>query len=353
MTTNKTAPPSSLTSAAIHYPYLLSRWERNKVRAGFPHPNLLPVGEGTADKPCLIDPLQLAGNAKINGEGEGGEVNAAVRLTRLAALVAALLLVVTWSAATVSADSPPPYEPGTVLVRWGPSAGVIALDDTVTSLGAWPVGRIPQLGIVKLRVPPGTEQAAVAALRRAGAQMAGLNHIRQATFTPNDTFYGNQWDLSKINAPSAWDITTGSSNIIVAVVDTGIDTSHPDLPQNLIRGADYIVDPTGSTPVSGDPEGHGTHVSGIIAARMNNGTGVAGVAPGTSLMAVRVLDAKGEGNTYTTALGITYAADHGAKIINLSLSGFDRDSFEEQAVNYAYGKGVLVVAAAGNEYRQG
>lgn len=271
-------------------------------------------------------------------------------VSRLLALIAALFLVTTWSATTAHAEGPP-FEPGAVLVRWGP--GVRAQEATLASLGAQEVDSIPQLGIIKLRVPPGREAEAVAALRQAGAELAQPNYVRRMALTPNDSLYSQQWALSKINAPSAWDITTGSSGIIVAVVDTGIDTGHPDRPQNLLLGADYIADPTGNTPVSGDPQGHGTHVSGIVAARMNNGTGVAGVAPGVSLMAVRVLDAGGSGTTDITAKGITYAADHGAKIINLSLSGYDSSSAEEYAINYAYGKGALVIAAAGNCYEGG
>ncbi|MDO8689684.1 MAG: S8 family serine peptidase, partial [Dehalococcoidia bacterium] len=275
-------------------------------------------------------------------------------LPRVAILTGGILLAFSWTSTAALAPGPDPdFEPGAILVRWGP--GVRAQDATVTALGAVTVDSIPVLGVTKLRVAPGKEQEAIAALKSAGAQMAEPNYLRRIAFVPNDPLFACgtgvvscQWNMSKINAPSAWDITMGSSNIIVAVVDTGIDTSHPDRPQNLILGADYIADPTGATKVSGDPQGHGTHVSGIVAARTNNGIGAAGVAPGASLMSVRVLDASGSGDTDTTAKGIVYAVDHGAKVVNLSLSGFDSSTVEEDAVNYAYSKGVMIVAAAGN-----
>lgn len=270
------------------------------------------------------------------------------RPLRLFALIAGLLLLV-GCYATARAEGPP-FEPGAVLVRWDTSGTIRTQDSILSALEARPVHSIPQLGIVKLQVPPGTEQAAAAALRQAGAESAGLNYVRQAALVPNDTYYPQQWALGQINASSAWDITTGSSNIIVAVVDTGFDLSHPDRPQNLIRGADYVLDITGKTLVTGDPQGHGTHVAGIVAANMNNGIGVAGIAPSVSLMAIRVLDEVGSGNTYSTSLGITYAVDHGAKIVSLSLSGDGESPSEVTAINYAYGKGVMVVAAAGNCY---
>ncbi len=271
-------------------------------------------------------------------------------MPRLAILAAGLVVALSWTS-TAALASGPEFEPGAILVRWGP--GVRTQDATVTALGASTVDSIPALGVTKLRVTPGKELEAIDALKKAGAQIAEPNYRRRITSVPNDPRYSSQWNMSKINAPSAWDITMGSSNIIVAVIDTGMDTSHPDRPQNLIRGADYIVDSTGATLVSSDPQGHGTHVSGIVAARTNNGIGVAGMAPGASLMVVRVLDASGFGDTDTTAKGIIYAVDHGARVINLSLSGFDSSEFEEDAVNYAYSRGVMIVAAAGNCYAGG
>ncbi len=283
------------------------------------------------------------------GSSQGLRHAAFAWLSRLLIPVA-VVVAIGWATTPVLTDSPL-FEDGTVLVRWGP--GVRAQDDTLRAVGAQAVDSIPALGVTKLKVAPGKEQQTIEALKRAGAEVAEPNYLRHIALTPNDPLYASQWALTRVGAPAAWDITTGSSSIIVAVVDTGIDTSHPDRPQNLVLGADLIADSSGNTLVSGDPEGHGTHVSGIVAARMNNSAGVSGVAPGVSLMSVRVLDQYGSGDTETTASGIIYAADHGARVINLSLSGYGSSKFEQDAINYAYGKGALVVAAAGNCYMGG
>jgi type VII secretion-associated serine protease mycosin len=251
------------------------------------------------------------------------------------------------------AGKPEDFEPGAVLVRFWPEVSVAAQASQLQALGATAVDEIPELGLYKLRVPVGRERAVAARLRSTVAEYAEVNYIRRASFTPNDTFYGSQWNLTKIQTPSAWDITTGDSQIVVAVIDTGLDLSHPDRPQNITPGPDYIADHLGNTLVSADPHGHGTHVAGILAARTNNGTGVAGVAPGVTIMPIRVLDASGSGTTYDTARAISYAADHGARIINLSLAGFSASTSEKAAVDYAYSKGVLIIAAAGNCYAGG
>src|SRR5438270_10178930 len=181
----------------------------------------------------------------------------------------------------------------------------------------------------------------------------------------NDPLFPHQWGLPLIKAPAAWQHGYRGAGATIAVVDTGVDLSHPDLQAHLVPGAD--LDPgnpgdatTPSTPKGGvcpgpqDENGHGTHVAGIAAAVTNNGIGVAGTAPDASIMPVRVLDASGSGDDQTVIDGIKYAADHGAKVINLSLGGMAvvgelPDSAMEDAVNYAYARGVVVVAAAGNE----
>lgn len=274
----------------------------------------------------------------------------------LAALVLARVLLSPLSTVQASPpEAPPPtnFQQGAILVKFKPMVS-FAADLALGSQGLRTISAVSASGVRKVAVAPGSEESTARALSGSPlVEYAEPNYIRSASYAPNDPRYNDQWALPKINAPSAWDITTGSPAIIVAIIDTGIDIGHPDRPQNLLLGADFIVDPTGGTLVSGDPQGHGTHVAGIVAARMNNGAGVTGVAPGVTIMSVRVLDAQGSGDTYTTARAITYAADHGAKIISLSLAGLDKSTAEEQAVNYAYGKGALVVAAAGNCYEGG
>ncbi|MBN1994378.1 MAG: S8 family serine peptidase [Anaerolineae bacterium] len=165
-----------------------------------------------------------------------------------------------------------------------------------------------------------------------------------APFTPNDPYFSYQWHMQEIQAPAAWDQATGQ-NVIVAVVDTGIDFGAPDL-QNTGRrsGYDFVnndADPT-------DDQGHGTHVAGTIAQSTNNGVGVAGVAFNTTLLPVKVLDSSGQGSYEKIIQGIIYATDQGAKVINMSLAGRNGSQALQDAVKYAHDRGVFVVVAAGN-----
>jgi serine protease len=172
----------------------------------------------------------------------------------------------------------------------------------------------------------------------------------------NDPLFPRQWALTQINAPAAWARGVRGRGVTIAVVDTGVDLKHPDLRAKLVPGKDFVA--TGADCPAGpqDENGHGTHVAGIAAAVTNNGIGVAGVAPAARIMPVRVLDADGSGTSDVIVKGIRYAADHGAKVINLSLGElpvvgqlreFNQDI--EDAVNHAWRKGALVVAAAGND----
>lgn len=171
----------------------------------------------------------------------------------------------------------------------------------------------------------------------------------------NDPLFPKQWGLDQINAPEAWTRAQGSGATI-AVVDTGVDLQHPDLQANLVPGVDLVAGKSDCPPGPQDENGHGTHVSGIAAAVTNNGIGVAGTAPAAKIMPVRVLDASGSGDLATVAAGITYAADHGADVINLSLGELPivgqltvLNQEIEDAVNHAWDRGSVVVAAAGNE----
>ncbi len=158
-----------------------------------------------------------------------------------------------------------------------------------------------------------------------------------------------QWDLARIRVDAAWPRSTGAG-VTVAVVDSGVDSAHPDLAGQVLPGADFI---TGTEGASIDPNGHGTHVAGTIAALAANGEGVAGVAPGAHILPVRVLGADGNGYMSDVANGIAYAADHGADVINLSVSATVQVAAVTNAVAYARSKGVVVIAAAGNARRSG
>ncbi len=247
--------------------------------------------------------------------------------------------------------------------------------------GARPLVSAPSLGsprLYALSVAPGQEAATVAALRRnPDVDFAELDYLAQATELPDDPALNLQWALPKIGLPAAWSVTTGTTGLVVAAVDSGLYLGHPDLASKVWTNAGEIpgngIDddlngkaddvngwhfyqqwtPSGYIPAGNadvnDEFGHGTHVAGILGAATNNGLGIAGVSWGTRVMPVRVLDQYGNGWYSDIAAGIIYAADNGAKIINLSLGGATASATLCQAVKYAYEvKGSLVVAATGN-----
>jgi parallel beta-helix repeat protein len=167
----------------------------------------------------------------------------------------------------------------------------------------------------------------------------------KAFFTPNDPYWPDQWGPKKIEADFAWNTTVGSSDVIVAIIDTGIDYTHPDLAANYAPlGLDWVNNDT--DPL--DDNGHGTHCAGIVAAATNNSIGIAGLAQ-VHIMAEKALDLDGFGYYSWIIDAIYHAADAGAKIISMSFGGSDDSASVHDAIKYAYDHGVLLVAAAGNE----
>jgi len=208
------------------------------------------------------------------------------------------------------------------------------------------------------------------------------NFSYAANLVPNDPDYGKQWYLDHLQMPQIWSQETGASSVIVAVIDSGVKTSHPDLQQNiwinkneiLGDGIDndnngYIDDINGWDFLDGDNDPnpsyfknclnqstcveeaiiHGTFVSGIISAIGNNNQGIAGMAWKTKIMPLRVLDQNGSGNTWDVINAVNYAINNGADIINMSFVGDTYDKDLELAIERAYNAGLLVIAAAGNE----
>jgi serine protease len=159
----------------------------------------------------------------------------------------------------------------------------------------------------------------------------------------NDPMRSQQWALDKTSFEAAWSLTRGRG-VTVAVIDSGVEADHQDLEGSVLRGKDYI-DP--GTYGQVDPDGHGTHLAGIIAAHINNDIGIDGAAPDVQILPVRVLDASGSGSASNVAKGIIWATDHGARVINLSLGG-GKSAGLEQAMEYANSKQVVVLAAGGN-----
>ncbi len=201
-----------------------------------------------------------------------------------------------------------------------------------------------------------------------------------AAITPNDPYYKNQWYLAKIRADSAWEKISESPDMVIAVIDSGIDISHPDLKDNIWVNEKeiasnkkdddkngYIDDTSGWDFVTNTPDSspkfshgwteagvaHGTMVAGIIAARGNNNQGVAGVTWRTKIMPLRVLNDRGEGKISDVIRAINYATDNSADIINLSFVNFTYSEAMQEAIRRAHDAGVMVVAAAGNEQAAG
>lgn len=209
-----------------------------------------------------------------------------------------------------------------------------------------------------------------------------LNQVYRVSGLPNDTYinpskdgitwstgafgqsYEDLWGLKQSETDKAWEISTGKG-VVVAVVDTGVDFTHPDIRDNILTQENKPgTDITTAARPSGhmicynaaenndkcmDNHGHGTHVAGIIAAIKNNNRGIAGVAPEAKIMPVKVLDDRGYGTDDWISQGIRYATDNGANVINMSLGGYGSSPIISQAIDYASSKDVLVVVAAGND----
>jgi subtilisin family serine protease len=247
---------------------------------------------------------------------------------------------------------------------------------------------IPGIDISILRVPSGQECAALEMLRCdprvAFAELDYAVHATEPQFpretkelVPNDPDWPSQWGLAKIKAPAAWGFATGTADVVIAVLDSGIQLNHQDLVDNLwinpgevpgngldddgngkvddFQGWHFYHEWNGQVYIQkednqvADDYGHGTHIAGIAGAKINNGIGIAGMAGGSRLMTVKVLDQKGDGWYSDLVKGIIYAVDNGARIINLSMGGTPSSETLQEAVNYAHAHGVLVVAAAGND----
>ena len=218
--------------------------------------------------------------------------------------------------------------------------GVPGLFDSLRE-SEWPA---PDLQSVPLRYG-----LSVDAAKRAIEALPGVRYVEEdaavkAESYSGDPYFDKQWYLTRIGAPAAWESGIKGDGVLVAVVDSGVDASHPDLKGRVERGHDFVDGDEDAY----DPYGHGTHVAGIIASPGDNGEGVAGLAWRARILPVRVLDGSGYGYYSDIIAGIRYAADCGARVINLSLGGGANSQALQEAVDYARSKGCLLVAAAGN-----
>lgn len=237
----------------------------------------------------------------------------------------------------------PEYVKGRILLMTRAGLPASALDKIVAPHG----GKSRRVGNSNLHIvdlPAGSSEQAVAALlaRNPHLKFAEVDQVVRPGLVTNDPYLGSEWHLSKIGAPAAWDSTLGSG-VTIAILDTGVDGSHPDLVPLLVPGWN-VYDNTSNTA---DVYGHGTKVAGAAAAAANNGTGVAGVAGGARIMPIRISDASGGATFSAMAQGLTWAADHGARVANISYVAAGSQAVIS-AAQYMKGKGGLVTTSAGN-----
>lgn len=267
------------------------------------------------------------------------------------ALTAALLAT---GASTVQAAPPGSSDAGTfakgrILIEPYPGLSPANLASLLAVHG----GKAKKLGQSNLHVvelhSAGNELAVVQKLSHdPRLKFAELDKRVKSTFVPNDPYLGSEYHATKVGAPTAWDTTRGAG-ITIAMLDSGVDASHPDLIANLVPGFNTQDNNTDTSDICG----HGTAVAGTAAASLNNGIGVAGIAGEAKILPIRVayLDAATNGcyAYYSTiANGLTYAADHGARVANVSFSGVAGSSAIQSAAQYMKGKNGLVFVSAGN-----
>jgi thermitase len=271
----------------------------------------------------------------------GGE-----NMKRFLSIATALLLVVllavpgTMFASPASTDD---YVPGELIVKFKDGISAQSTQSIHAQYGAKSIEKSKYLGFEVVKFDGSVEKMIEKYKNNPNVEYVEPNHYVHIMWTPND-LSSQQWGPQKVQAPQAWDVTRSSSSTVIAIVDTGVQTNHPDLQGKIVQGYDFVDND--SNPQDGN--GHGTHCAGIAAAVTNNGRGIAGMAPNASIMPVRVLDNSGSGTMAAVANGIAYAAQNGADVISLSLGGTSGSSALQSAVQQAWNSGAVVVAAAGN-----
>jgi serine protease len=272
----------------------------------------------------------------------------------------------TWRVATEGLR--PDIVPGVLVVKFAEDLSDRQVARAISAAGGTSGRRLPYADFAVVTLADGVDvmHAAARAAAESGVVYAEPLARRYALYRPNDPLYEFQWNLQQLDLERAWDINTGASNaVVVAVIDSGVAyinqgafAQAPDLAgTRFVPGYDFIWDDDSPT----DLDGHGTHVTGTIAQTTNNATGTAGFAFNVSIMPIKaisgewddILDSPNVGTSATVAQAIRFAVDHGAKVVNLSIGGFNTSTAERDAVVYAVDKGVVVVAAAGNDGEEG
>jgi thermitase len=238
------------------------------------------------------------------------------------------------------------HVPGRLLVQFKAGVPDSRANGVLSSLQSWSTAQIAEIGVHIVQLPPGADENAFANAFRGRSEVAFAELdqlVPPADITPNDPWFAN-WEshLRKISAPTAWSTTTGSSAITIAIIDTGVDGTHEDLATKMVPGWNIYSNNSNTS----DVYGHGTQVAGTAAAASNNGLGVASVCWNCMIMPVLVSDSGGNATFSNIASGITWAANHGARVA--STWAVSDSSTVKSAAQYFQSKGGVVVAAAGN-----
>jgi subtilase family protein/Big-like domain-containing protein/fervidolysin-like protein len=268
-----------------------------------------------------------------------------IRFGAALALIVGSLSVVPGVALAVPPSAPGMHVPGELLVA--PQDGVSdqELLQVHRGLGATLVTIIPGIRVHHIRVAPqGLDGVEAALQHHPKVKFVERNFLGKGGLVPNDPGFAYQWHLPKISAPSGWDLTTGSTSVPIAIIDSGVDPTHPDLAGKLLPGFNFL----NNTTDTHDVLGHGTAVAGTAAAATNDDLGIAGVAWANPIMPLVVLDSTDYASYANIASAITYATDHGAKVINISIGGSSYSSTLQSAVNYAWSHNLVIVACAMN-----
>jgi hypothetical protein len=237
------------------------------------------------------------------------------------------------------------YAKGRLLIA--PRAGLsdVEFDKVLKSINGKALGKVKKLNLSVVSLPSGVDEIATMNKLKNNRKLkyVELDMAIRPSGSVSDPAFGSSWALPKIGVPSAWDNANGSG-IVVAVLDTGVDGTHPDLATNMVAGWNFYDNNSNTA----DVYGHGTMVAGTVAAVANDGIGSAGVAWGAKIMPVRISAPDGTAYWSTVAQGIDWAADNGARVVNVSYNGVSGSATVQSAADYMRSKGGVVVVAAGN-----
>lgn len=205
--------------------------------------------------------------------------------------------------------------------------------------------KIEKINVHVIKVNASSKRSALDKLKKhSHVRFAEPNGLIRADLTPTDPYYASAWHLPKVSAPAAWDLKLGDPNLVVAVADSGVDPTHPDLAAILVPGWNFYDNNADTS----DIYGHGTKVAGTIGALMNNGVGVVGLAASVKIMPFRITDSTGWATWSALSQSLIYATDHGARVYNASFGGTSSSSTLQSAIDYAFSKNVAFFASAGN-----